>query len=424
MSFELKERAETVETPFDRQERIGWWRQDVLRNARVMVIGAGALGNEVLKNLVLLGIGKILVVDFDTISVSNLSRTVLFRPEDVGKRKAAVAAERARDMALERTSTVDFLDADIVWELGLGIYRRMDLVIGCVDNDEARLSINRAARSVGKPWINGGIFELSGSITPYGREQTCYECTVTPDQVADAQSRYDSCEQVKKRYVAEERMPTVQITSALVASLQVQEAVKILHGEFVDFGVRLAYNGTTHGFHRISLPFDEGCLAHGQFEDIHQLPLSARTSTVAELLDHLEQKFGDDVKIDLAARFIRRIRCRNCGKWISFERPAHRVFDDELICADCRSGDHPTGAEALPGEGGSDYVQAVTTFSRRNFGNEPISPNISGKALWEIGIPPLHILNVTDAEQRQFACELSGDVATIFSDGWDFPPLT
>lgn len=418
MSFELREKAEAVETPFDRQARIGWWRQDVLRDARVMVIGAGALGNEVLKNLVLLGVGRILVVDFDTISVSNLSRTVLFRPDDIGKRKAPTAADRAGEMALESTSVVAALDADIVWELGLGIYRRMDLVIGCVDNDEARLSINRAARSVGKPWINGGIFELSGSVTTYGGDGACFECTVTADQIADAQSRYDSCEQVKKRYVAEERMPTVQVTSALVSALQVQEAVKLLHGESVAFGVRLAYNGATHGFHRITLPPDDGCLAHGSFEDIVELACSARETTVGELLDVLESRFGENVRVELGGRFIRRIRCRNCGNWIAFDRPAHRIFDDELNCGRCawNSG----GNEALPEAVGSDYVEAVTGFSRGNFGGVPVSNEIAAKRLWDLGIPPLQILTVADAQGNRFACELSNDVGGIFSGEWDF----
>lgn len=420
MSFEFREKAEAVETPFDRQARIGWWRQDVLREARVMVIGAGALGNEVLKNLVLLGVGRILVVDFDTISISNLSRTVLFRPEDIGKRKAPVAAARATEMALETTSVVTALDADIVWELGLGIYRRMDVILGCVDNDEARLSMNRAARSVGKPWINGGIFELSGSVTTYGDTGACFECTVTPDQIADAQSRYDSCEQVKKRYVAEERMPTVQVTSALVSALQAQEAVKILHGEPVAYGARLAYNGATHGFHRITLPPDDHCLAHGRFEDIIELDCSALETMVGELLDVLESRFGEGVRVELGSRFIRRIRCRNCGNWIAFDRPAHRIFDDELNCGRCH--EPADGSEGLPEAGGSDYVEAVTGFSRGNFGGEPVSNKIASLYLWDVGIPPLHILNVADASGNRFACELTRDLKTVFSESWGFSP--
>lgn len=61
---------------------LSWFRQDIVRNARVLVAGAGALGNEVVKNLALFGIGHIYVCDFDRIEITNLTRSVLFREED------------------------------------------------------------------------------------------------------------------------------------------------------------------------------------------------------------------------------------------------------------------------------------------------------------------------------------------------------
>src|SRR5690348_14656367 len=69
---------------YARQQLIEWWNQERLRNARVLVAGVGALGNEVLKNLALVGVGHLLLIDFDRVEYSNLSRTVLFRENDVG----------------------------------------------------------------------------------------------------------------------------------------------------------------------------------------------------------------------------------------------------------------------------------------------------------------------------------------------------
>ena len=83
---------------YDRQSLIGWWDQDRLARARFLVIGAGALGNEVLKLLALMGAGSILVYDMDRIERSNLSRGVLFREGDEGLRKAEVAVRRLREM--------------------------------------------------------------------------------------------------------------------------------------------------------------------------------------------------------------------------------------------------------------------------------------------------------------------------------------
>ena len=88
---------------FSRFRLIGWWNQEKLRSARVLVIGAGALGNEILKNMALLGFANIVVVDLDSIEASNLSRSILYRASDVGRRKADVAADAVRNIFPEAT---------------------------------------------------------------------------------------------------------------------------------------------------------------------------------------------------------------------------------------------------------------------------------------------------------------------------------
>src|SRR6185503_19846276 len=131
------------------------------------------------------------------------------------------------------------------------------------DNDEARLAINRACRNVGVSWINAGIHGLSGNVMVFGPEGVCYECNVTSDQIQDARSRYDSCENVRKRYLQQERMPTVQITSALISALQVQEVIKLLHNQEPAVGKRIICNGITNGYSSVTLQGLDDCLAHG-----------------------------------------------------------------------------------------------------------------------------------------------------------------
>src|SRR6478736_9020492 len=101
MSAGVEDDAALIIDDYDRYSRlrlIPWWRQERLAAARLLVVGAGALGNEVLKNLALLGVGTVYVIDLDTVEPSNLSRSVLFRNEDGGRAKAAVAAQRAAEI--------------------------------------------------------------------------------------------------------------------------------------------------------------------------------------------------------------------------------------------------------------------------------------------------------------------------------------
>src|SRR5690554_4196160 len=100
---------------------IAWWEQEKLTAARILVVGAGALGNEVLKNLALLGVGSVHIVDFDEIEGSNLSRSVLFRSRDRGRSKAEAAAEAVMDINPE--IKVQALCANVITDIGLGLFR-------------------------------------------------------------------------------------------------------------------------------------------------------------------------------------------------------------------------------------------------------------------------------------------------------------
>src|SRR5438105_13416304 len=113
-----RDRAEP-EGRFARCELMSWWDQERLARARVLVIGAGALGNEILKNLALLGIGNVFVADLDTVANSNLSRSVLFRAEDCGQPKVDIACRRAKDM-YPGLKTRAF-HGNIGYDLGLGV---------------------------------------------------------------------------------------------------------------------------------------------------------------------------------------------------------------------------------------------------------------------------------------------------------------
>jgi adenylyltransferase/sulfurtransferase len=399
-AFQLRDIDEVEKNPFDRQERIAWWRQDLLRKARIMVVGAGAIGNETLKNLSLLGFGNIFVCDFDVISVSNLSRTVLFRRDDAGKRKAETAAERVKEMALERDCKIDFFDGDIVWELGSGVYRYFDVVLGCLDNVETRFAVNRRCSLLSIPWIDAGINELGCSVSLFNPPKTgCYHCFASKKEWSAARQRY-SCDNFKKRMFEEGKMPTVQISAAIVSALQVQETAKLICGQEVAYGKKLYFQGATNLFDVAILAKDENCFVHyASIEAIREAPFSSGDS-VGDFLTYLsrDDQMGYGATIDLNSdrSFLKSAVCSKCGKLLEFYRPSFSIYNDEFVCEACKD---LQDAPALY----NDFV-FVNEFSLSSSENR-----ILNMSLKEIGIPALHIVAVRNDKGKFGYYELTQD---------------
>jgi len=95
---------------------ISWWERKRVEEAKILVVGAGALGNEVIQNLALMGVGYLYIIDFDTIEAANLSRSPLFRESDSGRSKAEVAAARAKE--LNPNIHIQYLHGDVTAQLG------------------------------------------------------------------------------------------------------------------------------------------------------------------------------------------------------------------------------------------------------------------------------------------------------------------
>eukprot|EP01053_Blabericola_migrator_P003031 Blabericola_migrator_1__3030@NODE_1881_length_3609_cov_112_322981_g1204_i0_p1_GENE_NODE_1881_length_3609_cov_112_322981_g1204_i0NODE_1881_length_3609_cov_112_322981_g1204_i0_p1_ORF_typecomplete_len627_score129_34ThiF/PF00899_21/8_5e56UBA_e1_thiolCys/PF10585_9/2_4e20UAE_UbL/PF14732_6/0_0001Shikimate_DH/PF01488_20/0_0042PglD_N/PF17836_1/0_55_NODE_1881_length_3609_cov_112_322981_g1204_i016963576 len=128
-----------------------WWLNPNLRaDKRILLVGAGGIGCEVLKNLVLCGFRKLSVIDLDSIDVSNLNRQFLFRRDDVGKSKALVATEAIRRY-LEPGETLDIEVYNCkIQELGIDVISPHDIILNALDNFEARRYVNRIAVGLGK----------------------------------------------------------------------------------------------------------------------------------------------------------------------------------------------------------------------------------------------------------------------------------
>lgn len=249
------------ESRYDRQERISWWDQAKLRNSRVLVVGAGALGNELVKNLALVGVGTIEVVDMDLIEHTNLARCVFFREGDEGKPKAQVLATAAQALNSEVRVSGHFA---AVQSLGSGYLREFDLILGGLDNREARLWVNRACRRLGLIWIDGAIEGLQGVVQAFDTHGACYECTLTEVDWKILSHRR-SCALLGVQDMLEGKTPTNATTASLIAAIQVQEAIKFLVGRqdiLALLGKQWIFLGEPMATFVSEIVEDEYCLAH------------------------------------------------------------------------------------------------------------------------------------------------------------------
>ena len=327
---------------------LSWFKKDRVKQARVLVAGAGALGNEVVKNLALFGIGHIYVVDFDRIELSNLTRSILFREEDAYSHafKADIVAKRAREInpQIEVTPIV----GNLFSEVGFGLYRSVDVIIGCLDSRLARYLLNRMAMRAGKSWIDGSIENLTGAVKVYTPGVSCYECGLSREEFNNIMLR-TGCADVVRTQTEHGRIATTPISASIIGALQVQEAMKLIHLDTLDAdndaadaaakqeaeaekaekpliqlvkpigtvkpvkalkpaqpfktlsGKMLRYEGMTctTSIYRFA-SWKANCPAHERWDDVMECPQLSAQMTVADTLAKLQQLLGaETVEINM-----------------------------------------------------------------------------------------------------------------------------
>jgi adenylyltransferase/sulfurtransferase len=365
---------------------ISWWERDKVQAARVMVVGAGALGNEVAKNLALMGIGNILILDFDVIEAANLSRSVLFRERDNGRPKAEIAAARLRE--LNPDIQIQYFHGDVRTEVGLGVFRRMDAVVGCLDNREARLAVNRFCYWLNKPWVDGAIQELLGLVRVFSPEEgACFECTLTEQARREISLRY-SCPLLGRANILLGKVPTTPTSASIVGAWQAQEALKLIHGFPVEAGRVLHVNGMTNHVHSTNYVRREDCESHWIYGDIIELDKRALDTTLIDMLQIARSDLGPDTVIELDQELVLSLECQKCQVVEDVMKPISLVSFDAAHCPTCG------------------LVRQVE-MTHAVVGDEPFL-NLTLDAL---GVPPLHIIRAHNGREYRFY-ELTGDLAS------------
>ncbi len=159
---------------YDRQARTPGWDQSLIQSGTVVIVGVGALGCEVAKNLVLMGVGKLILIDNDVVELSNLSRQMLFTEEDIGRSKSEAAAEKLR--ILNRFVELIHYNSD-VRQLPETIFEEADVICSCLDTWGVRRWLNSLTVSLRKPMVDGSIEGFYGNIQVVIPGKTaCLEC--------------------------------------------------------------------------------------------------------------------------------------------------------------------------------------------------------------------------------------------------------
>jgi adenylyltransferase/sulfurtransferase len=154
---------------------VGMAGQKRLKNARVLVIGAGGLGSPALMYLAAAGVGTLGIVEFDEVDESNLQRQVIHGQSDVGKPKAESARRSIAEInpLVHGVTHNERLDASNVMD----IFADYDLIVDGTDNFATRYLVNDAAVLLGKPYVWGSIFRFDGQVSVFWAEHgPCYRC--------------------------------------------------------------------------------------------------------------------------------------------------------------------------------------------------------------------------------------------------------
>ncbi|MFF5263201.1 adenylyltransferase/sulfurtransferase MoeZ [Actinomadura viridis] len=246
---------------------VGMTGQKRLKNAKVLVVGAGGLGSPALMYLAAAGVGTLGIIDFDVVDESNLQRQVIHRQSSLGKPKAESAASAVREInpLIEVAVHDTALDRDNIMD----IFGRYDLIVDGTDNFATRYMVNDAAVLLGKPYVWGSIYRFDGQASVFWAEHgPCYRC-LYPEPPPPGM--VPSCAEGG----------VLGVLCASIGSIQVNEAIKLLAGVGEPLVGRLmVYDALEMNYRQVKVRKDPEC------------PLCGKNPTQTELLEDYEAFCG------------------------------------------------------------------------------------------------------------------------------------
>lgn len=198
--------------------------QRLIRSATILLAGAGAIGNEVAKNLALLGVGRLFIVDRDSVELSNVSRMIFFEPSDIGKNKAEVLAKNIH-RKFPYVETIAFR-GDLEG-MPLKLYLDSDVIICGLDNVVSRIYLSQICRKYLIPMVDGGITGLNARVHVYiPPDDACPICIFPPNQYSQIVGLRNPCDAP----LEQDAVPSFATSISLVSSIVSQETIKLILG--------------------------------------------------------------------------------------------------------------------------------------------------------------------------------------------------
>ncbi|NHJ49805.1 MAG: ThiF family adenylyltransferase [Asgard group archaeon] len=277
---------------YDRQIRIDGWNQEKLAESTVLVAGVGALGSFIASNLTLSGIGRLILVDMDTVEISNLNRQLLFQRRDIRKYKSEVAARRLRKW----NPDIEIISLPMKLEsVKRSYYEMSDIILGGLDSFDVRRWLNSLAVDLRKPFISGGMYGFMGQvqrIIPY--ETPCFECQplIPQEKLSQACSPVGA----KRKHLPKKPkapMPAVATMSMIIGGIISQEALKHIMKLGDPLNNYMFYDGFTNTTTFIKLERKFNCPVCGGYYDLEEATFTVEDGeSVEAILTRLAYAFG------------------------------------------------------------------------------------------------------------------------------------
>ena len=207
------------------------------------------------------------------------------------------------------------LTLNVVNDCGLGLFEWSDVIIAGLDNREARLWINRSAWKMNRPWIDGAIEGINGVVRAFlPGTPPCYECTLGEVDWALLERRM-SCNLLMLEPAPEGKVPTTPTISSIIAGIQVQEAIKFIHGMPTLASKGYVFEGMNHSSYVVEYTENTDCMSHHTVPEIIHLAETSDEFTLAELRARAQKHLGtEEVVIEFSRDVVQKFVCPACGE--------------------------------------------------------------------------------------------------------------